>query len=104
MRLRIQELTHFLCRTISVFNPEVGNRPERVENREILAFSGFVWLIYQSLCRSQNPALRMLALRGAAAILIQTHKRFKRTLIYYDIENTMQIFREIPFFRPQNDT
>ena len=35
---------------------------------------------------------------------IQTHKRFKRTLIYYDIDNTMQIFRGIPFFRPQNDT
>ena len=32
---------------------------------------------------------------------IKTHKRFKRTLTYYDIDNTMQIFREIPFFRPQ---
>ena len=31
-------------------------------------------------------------------------KRFKRTLIYHDIDNTMHIFREIPFFRPQNDT
>ena len=30
---------------------------------------------------------------------IQTHKRFKGTLIYHDIDNTMQIFREIPFFR-----
>ena len=35
---------------------------------------------------------------------IQTHKRFKRMLIYYDINNAMQIVREIPFFRPQNDT
>ena len=35
---------------------------------------------------------------------IQTHKRFKRMLIYYDIDNMVQIFREIPFFRPQNDT
>ena len=34
----------------------------------------------------------------------QTHKRFKRMLIYYDIDNTMHIFREIPFFGPQNDT
>ena len=23
--------------------------------------------------------------------------------MYYDIDNTMQIFRGIPFFRPQND-
>ena len=30
--------------------------------------------------------------------------RFNRTLIYHDIDNTMHIFREIPFFRPQNDT
>ena len=30
--------------------------------------------------------------------------RFKRTFIYYDINNTMPIFRETPFFRPQNDT
>ena len=35
---------------------------------------------------------------------IQTHKRFKRMLIYYDIYNMMQIFREIPFFRPQNNS
>ena len=35
---------------------------------------------------------------------IQTHKGFNRTLIYYDIDNTVHIFREIPFFRPQNDT
>ena len=34
----------------------------------------------------------------------QTHKRFNRTLIYYDKDNTVQIFREILFFRPQNDT
>ena len=25
-------------------------------------------------------------------------------LIYYDTDNMMHIFREIPFFRPQNDT
>ena len=31
-------------------------------------------------------------------------KKFKRRLIYYDIDNTMQIFREVPFFRPQNVT
>ena len=30
--------------------------------------------------------------------------RFKRTLIYYDIDNTVQMFREILLFRPQNDT
>ena len=30
--------------------------------------------------------------------------RFKRTLIYYDIDNTVQIFSEIPFFGPQNDS
>ena len=35
---------------------------------------------------------------------LQTHKRFKRTLIYYDVDNTMHIFRETPFFGPQNDT
>ena len=35
---------------------------------------------------------------------IQIHKRFKRMLISYDIDNTMQIFREIAFFRPQNDS
>ena len=35
---------------------------------------------------------------------LQTHKRFKRTLIYNDIDNTMHIFRETPIFRPQNDT
>ena len=32
------------------------------------------------------------------------HKIFKRTLIYYDIDNTVQIFRDILSFRPQNDT
>ena len=37
--------------------------------------------------------------------VIQTHRRFKRTLSYYDIDNTMQKkFWEIPFFRPENDT
>ena len=36
--------------------------------------------------------------------LMEIHKRFKRTPIYYDIDNTMQIFWEIPFFRPQNNT
>ena len=35
---------------------------------------------------------------------IQIHKRFKRMLIYYDTDNTMQIFREIAFFRPHNDS
>ena len=40
----------------------------------------------------------------ATVTMIQAHKRFKRTLIYYDIDNTMQIFRENPFFRPQNNT
>ena len=35
---------------------------------------------------------------------IQTDKRFKRTFIYYDIDNTMQMFREVPFFRPQTTT
>ena len=35
---------------------------------------------------------------------IQTHERFERALIYYDTDNTMPIFREIPFFRPQNET
>ena len=34
---------------------------------------------------------------------IQRHKRFKITLIYYGTDNTMQIFREIPCFRPQHD-
>ena len=28
---------------------------------------------------------------------IQTHKRFKGTLIYHDIDNMIQIFRQIPF-------
>ena len=35
---------------------------------------------------------------------VKTHTRFKRTLIYYDIDNTIQIVREIPIFRSQNDT
>ena len=35
---------------------------------------------------------------------IQTHKRLKRMLVYYDVDNTVQIFWEIPFCRPQNDT
>ena len=35
---------------------------------------------------------------------IQTQKTFKRTLISYDTDKTMHIFREIAFFRPQNDT
>ena len=30
-------------------------------------------------------------------INIQTHTRFKRTLIYYGLDNTLQIFKEIPF-------
>ena len=30
--------------------------------------------------------------------------RLKRTLIHYVKDNLMQIFRETPFFRPQNDT
>ena len=34
---------------------------------------------------------------------IQTPKRFKRTLNFYYIDNAMQILREIPFFRPQNE-
>ena len=29
-------------------------------------------------------------------------KDLKERFIYYDIDKTMQIFREIPFFRPQN--
>ena len=32
---------------------------------------------------------------------IQTHKRFKRTFIYCDIDTTMQMLRETPFFGPQ---
>ena len=32
---------------------------------------------------------------------IQTHKRFKRAFIYYDVDNRMHIFRKIPIFRPQ---
>ena len=28
----------------------------------------------------------------------------ERLLLYYDIDNTMQIFGEIPFFGPQNET
>ena len=32
-------------------------------------------------------------------------KRFKRTLIYYDTDTQyIQIFDEIPFVKPQNDT
>ena len=34
---------------------------------------------------------------------VQSHKRFKRTLLYYDTDN-LQIFRDIPFIKPQNDT
>ena len=30
--------------------------------------------------------------------------KIQKNVIYYDTDNTMQIFREIPFFRPQNDT
>ena len=32
------------------------------------------------------------------------YKRFKRAFIYYDTDDMMLIFREIPFFRPQHDT
>ena len=28
-------------------------------------------------------------------LIVLTHKRFKRTLMYYAIDNTMQIFREL---------
>ena len=31
-------------------------------------------------------------------------KRFKRTLIYFDTDTHMQIFEEIRFVKPQNDT
>ena len=60
-----------------------------------------------------NPALSTTATKITAIYSpsrclslcnLQTHKRFKRTLIYYDTDNTMHIFREIPIFRPQNDT
>ena len=42
--------------------------------------------------------------RMTASIRMQTHKRLIFIYIYYDTDNTMQIFREIPFFRPQNET
>ena len=32
-------------------------------------------------------------------LIVLRHKRYKRTVMYYAIDNTMQIFREIPFFR-----
>ena len=31
-------------------------------------------------------------------------KDSKERLFIYDLDNTMQMFTEIPFFRPQNDT
>ena len=48
--------------------------------------------------------LEFILTREGYAVCLADTKRFKRTLIYYDIENTMQIYREITFFRPQNDT
>ena len=42
--------------------------------------------------------------RNGAARKNHTHKRFQRMLIYYDVDSTMQIFRELSFFRPQNNT
>ena len=44
------------------------------------------------------------ATTATTVTMIQTHTRFFLMLIYYDIDNMMQIFSEIPFFRPQNDT
>ena len=61
------------------------------------------WVLRRHPCsvstQPQNPVYP-----PARETWIQTHQRFKRTLIYYDIDNTMQIFREIASFRPQNDT
>ena len=55
-----------------------------------------------------GPEVFKFGLRENKLLLVyqqsKTNKTFKRMLIYYDIDNTMQIFREIPFFRPQNDT
>ena len=53
------------------------------------------------LWRKRNDALAMLTTQ--CSVLYKNH-RFKRTLIHYDIDSTMHMFREIPFFRPQNDT
>ena len=35
---------------------------------------------------------------------IQTHKKFKRTLIYYDTDTNLQMFGVMPFIKLQNDT
>ena len=70
-----------------------------------------VGCVYRSQCKldrapTVNIVVNFVKKTGALAKpgKIQTHKRFKRTLIYYDIDNMMKIFRKIPLFRPQNDT
>ena len=37
-------------------------------------------------------------------VLIQTHKKFRRTLIYYDTATQSANFGQIPFVKPQNNT
>ena len=63
----------------------------------------WVGCVYRSQCKidrapTVNIVVNFVKKTVALAKLgkIQTHERFKRTLIYYDIDNTMHIFREIP--------
>ena len=57
----------------------------------LFKFNGHRNIVHTSL--SNGTTISSLSTK----INIQTHKRFKRTLMYYGIDNTMQIVREIPF-------
>ena len=52
-----------------------------------------------SHCPCRFFSLKMIESTHKGVNRIQTHKRFKETVIYYDIDNAMQIVTEIPFFR-----
>ena len=63
--------------------------PTQPENVGIREFCRIILVQFPPSPRTQSPL-------PARETWIQTHKRFKQMLIYYDIDSTMQIFREIP--------
>ena len=48
--------------------------------------------------------MKLLNFWACVLKLRSKHIKDSKALIYYDTDNTVQISREILFFRPQNDT
>ena len=76
--------------------------------RDLYRCPAYSWVTIETkrvgpLCSCQNIRIQLLTHLDE----IQTHKRFKRMLIYWDTKwqtHNLQIFRVIPFVRLQNDT